>query len=544
MSMEASSPISASSRSKPDIARYHEEGRVSSLLVSFLSPMRHVLLLSLMFLLSSCSLQNDAQVLDVAVSQEPPTFDVHVNSSQVARLVMTGNVFEQLVTLDGEGRPVPELCDSFESSDDCFSWTFHLRDDVLFHNGRTMTSEDVVLSLNRWLDYCSSARTMLGDARFWAPDETSVRIDADHPILLLPYMMAASPQSAVIYAREMLSSLDGDGLVTQYIGTGPYMVKEWMRGEYISLVRFDDYCAYGGEMDGLAGYKHAYIPRIVYHFVPDAFARTAGCESGRYLFMNDLMSDDVERLEKRDDLVVSRGDEAGSLVLLFNKREGLASNGYIRTAVNTAVDLDVVMAACYGDSGYVMHPDYMESSQVLWSVTDHDDRYDVGDKDAARRILEENGYDGTPLRILTSNLSNMDRSALALAQELEAAGFATELVVVDWATMMAYRSDPAKWDVCVTAMTMVPVPTLKLFLSPDYAGWSDDARLQGMMEDLSSCTSIGEAQDLWAEIQDYCYDYLPAIVCGHYQSGYLYSADLVGVDEFYGFHFYNSRILQ
>ena len=501
------------------------------------------ILISLSLFLSSCSSPSPGDVLDVAVSQEPPTFDVHVNSSQVARLVMTGNVFEQLVTLDSQGRPVPELCSSFESLDDCRSWVFHLRDDVLFHNGRVMTSEDVVFSLNRWIDYNSSVRTMVGEARFQAVDEHTVRIDADRSMLLLPEMMAASPQSAVVYAREMLSTLDGDGLVTQYIGTGPYMVQEWRRGESITLVRFDDYCAYGGPMDGLAGRKNAYIPTIVYHFVPDAFARTSGCESGRYMFINDLMSDDVRRLSHDEDLVVSLGDEAGSLVILFNKRQGPASRQYIRSAINTAVDLDVVMAACYGDSGYVMHPDYMESGQRLWHVSDEEPRYDIGDKEAAARMLEENGYDGTPVRILSSNLSNMDRSAIALAQELEEAGFVVDLVIVDWATMMAYRSDPAMWDVCITAMTMVPVPTLKLFLSPDYAGWSDDEQLQSMMEQLSSCTSLEEAQEIWAQIQDYCYDYLPVIVCGHYQSGYLYSADLVDVDEYYGFHFYNSRIV-
>ena len=450
------------------------------------------ILLSLSLFLSSCSSPSPGDVLDVAVSQEPPTFDVHVNSSQVARLVMTGNVFEQLVTLDSQGRPVPELCSSFESLDECRSWVFHLRDDVLFHNGRVMTSEDAVLSLNRWIDYNSSVRTMVGEARFQAVDEHTVRIDADRSMLLLPEMMAASPQSAVVYAREMLSTLDGDGLVTQYIGTGPYMVQEWRRGE---------------------------------------------------MFINDLMSDDVRRLSRDEDLVVSLGDEAGSLVILFNKRQGPASRQYIRSAINTAVDLDVVMAACYGDSGYVMHPDYMESGQRLWHVSDEEPRYDIGDKEAAARMLEENGYDGTPVRILSSNLSNMDRSAIALAQELEEAGFVVDLVIVDWATMMAYRSDPAMWDVCITAMTMVPVPTLKLFLSPDYAGWSDDEQLQSMMEQLSSCTSLEEAQEIWAQIQDYCYDYLPAIVCGHYQSGYLYSADLVDVDEYYGFHFYNSRIV-
>lgn len=501
-----------------------------------------IILLVLLALLVSCQGEEAVQTLSVAVSQEPPTLDVHVNSSQVARYIMAGNVFERLVTLDGGGRAVGELCSSFLPSGDNHSWTFHLRQGILFHNGREMTSADVVASLNRWVEYNSSVRQMLGDARFYALDEYTVRIDAEQSILFLPEMMASSPQSAVVYAREMLESLDGDGLVTEYIGTGPYRFVSWRPGQDVTLERFEDYCPYGDEMDGLAGYKHAYIPRIVYHFVPDAFARTAGCESGQYHFINDMMSDDEARLRERDDLVVSRGEEAGSFVLLFNKRSPLTGQQWVRTAVNTALDLDVIMKACYGSGGYAMHGDYMEAGQDLWLPPFDTDRYDVGDKEEAAAMLEENGYDGTPVRILSSNLSNMDRAALALQSELEKTGFSTQVEIVDWATMMAYRSDESRWDICITAMTQVPLPSQKLFLSPDYAGWSDDPVLQSLMQDFSQASSIEEAGDIWKDIQDYCYVYLPAIVCGHYLSGYLYRTSLVGVEEDYGFYFYNAQL--
>ena len=354
--------------------------------------------------------------------------------------------------------------------------------------------------------------------------------------------MAASPQSAAVYSKDMFASLDADGLITEYIGTGPYTVDEWRKGEYIKLSRFDSYCPYGGDMDGLAGYKHAYIETLIYYFVPDAFARTAGCETGQYLFMNDLMNDDIPRLSENDELVVSRGSEAGSFVLLFNKMEGLASQQYIRTAVNTALDLDVIMAACYGSGGYVMHPNLMESDQRLWVSDEPEARYDIGDKKKAAAILEENGYDGTPVKVLSSNLSNMDKSALALESELEKAGFNVELTIVDWAAMMEYRSDPSMWDICITAMTQVPLPSQKLYLSPDYAGWSDDEHLSSLMGLFNSASSIEEARSVWFEIQDYFYDYLPAIICGHYQSGYLYSSRLSGVNEYYGFYFWNTEI--
>ena len=136
----------------------------------------------------------------------------------------------------------------------------------------------------------------------------------------------------------------------------------------------------------------------------------------------------------------------------------------------------------------------------------------------------------------------MDKSALAVKSELEKAGFSCEVIVVDWATMMEYRSDSSRWDICVTAMTQVPVPSLKLFLSPDYAGWSDDTRLAEMMGKLNESRTLDEASMLWKEIQSYCYDYLPAIVCGHYQSGNLYRKELSGVIEYYGFYFYNAAV--
>ena len=108
--------------------------------------------------------------------------------------------------------------------------------------------------------------------------------------------------------------------------------------------------------------------------------------------------------------------------------------------------------------------------------------------------------------------------------------------------MMEYRSDPSKWDICITAMTQVPLPSQKLYLSPDYAGWSDDEHLASLMSLFNSASSIEEARSVWFEIQDYFYDYLPAIICGHYQSGYLYSSRLSGVNEYYGFYFWNTKI--
>lgn len=510
---------------------------------------KYAALVCLLFLLlSGCSSETaDNDTLQIAVSQEPATLDVMRNSSRVARAILSGNVFERVLTLSAEGSAVPELASSYEISEDGHTLTVFIRSDVAFHNGDIMDSNDVADSLNRWIDSYQAVRSMVGDARFEAVDDNTVRIESDHPVILLPDMMAGSPYSAVVMPSEVFDSLDGNGFITEAVGTGPYRFISWSNGQNITLERFDAYSAYGDKdapMDGLAGYKHAYIKTLVYNFVPDSVTRTAGIRNGQYLFDDDTVNDDRDALRRDSSLVVSEGDEDGSVVLIFNKKEGLSSNQYIRKAVNTALDLNTVMSARNGRDGFVLYPGYMESWQSEWAVTGLDEFYNINDKNEAARILEEGGYDGSPFRILTSSSSNMDRAAVAIKSELEKAGMNVELIIVDWAAMMAMRNDPSLYDMFITAMTQVAIPSQKLFLDPTYAGWSEDEKLASLLGAFSLASTREEASEIWAETQRYCYEYLPAIVAGHYVSGSLYSKSLTGVEEYFGYYFYNARIVR
>ena len=80
-------------------------------------------------------------------------------------------MFEKLVTLNAKAEAVPELCESYEVSEDGKTITFVLRKGVKFHDGSEMTADDVVASMNRWLEGFSSAGNMVGDARFEKVDD-------------------------------------------------------------------------------------------------------------------------------------------------------------------------------------------------------------------------------------------------------------------------------------------------------------------------------------------------------------------------------------
>ena len=482
--------------------------------------------------------------LHIAVAQQAPSLDLHKNSTLIARQMMDGTVWEKLVTQNANAEAVPELCESYDVSEDAKTITFYLRKDVKFHDGSEMTADDVVASMNRWIESFSSAKSTVGDARFEKVDDYTVKISADHSILLLPSMIAGAAQPAAITTAAACEKEDTNGFMTDYIGTGPYKFSEWVQDQYVKLERFDDYVPYGtkGEpMDGWAGYKAAPTKILEFDIVPEETTRVAGLETGQYDAIYNLQNDDVPRVEGMDNITV-KSSQQGTVALVFNHKQGIAANQYFRTAVNTCLDMDEILTAVYGEGGYDLGSCYMDEAQAFWNTDAGSENYNQKDPEKAKQILQENGYNGETFTILCSNLNNMNYIGVAMEQELEAIGIPTELTIVDWATLTDYRKDPSKFDLYITSFAQVPVPSLKLYFGPNYPGWSDDATLAEKFEAMNTATTMDDAKKAWEDLQAYSWEYLPLINAGHYIANYAWNSDVEGLNTFSGLYFWNAGI--
>lgn len=475
------------------------------------------------------------ETLHIAVTQQAPSLDLHKNSSLIARQMCDGTVWEKLVTLNANAEAVPELCESYETSEDGTTITFHLRTGVKFHDGSEMTAEDVVASMNRWIGGFSSAATMVREARFEKVDDTTVQIVGETPLILLPAMIAGSAQPASITTAAACENEDDNGFMIDYIGTGPYKFAEWRQDQYIRLEKFDEYTPYGTEgepSDGWAGYKAAPTKVLEFDIVPDQATVTAGLEAGQYDCAFNITDDDYPRLEANPELSVTRS-QMGSVALVFNHKEGLGANQYFRTAVNLALDCDEVLTAAYG-SGYELGSCYMDAGQPFWNTDAGSENYNQKDVERAKQLLAENGYNGEPFRILAPTLNNMDRMAIVMQSELEAVGIPVELITVDWATLTDYRKDSSRYDLYITSFAEVPVPSLKLYFGSSYPGWSDDATLAELFTAMTSASTLDEAKASWEELQAYSWEYLPIICPGHYLGMFAWDKDLTGVNMYSG----------
>ena len=189
------------------------------------------------------------------------------------------HVNESLFTYDKGFNPVPLLAESHAVTDKGLRHTITLRKGVKFHNGKEMTSADVVPSLRRWGRVASIGRSLWKYVESVdAKDPYTVVISLKQPSASLIYGL--SEPHAAVYPKESIDAA-GEGQLKEFIGTGPYRFVEHKPDRHIKLARFKDYSARAEPPGGFGGKRTAWLDEIL--FLPCRHAvRLAGVETGEY----------------------------------------------------------------------------------------------------------------------------------------------------------------------------------------------------------------------------------------------------------------------
>ena len=485
-------------------------------------------------------------VINIAVAQEAATLDIAKQGGLIAKQITNGTIYEKLLTLNSKGEPVPELCEKYTVSDDATEFVFALRKDVKFHDGSVMTADDVIASMNRWIEGYAAAKQLAGSSRFEKVDDNTVKIKLASPNITFPYALAGSTQMAIITKASECTKEDSAGYLVNTIGTGPYKLEKWELGQYITLTKFDDYVPYGEsskEIDGMAGYKNGYVKTINFYYVPDESTRVAGLQTGQYDFIYNVTSDDFKMISSMPEYATYK-DEAGTLTALFNKKQGIGTDQYFRQAVITALDMEKVLASTYGEF-FSLGSSYMDSAQGTWVNDAGNSYYNQKNITKAKELLAKSSYKGETVKFLTSNINGYPNGAEIIRQQLEAIGIKLDVQIVEFATYSALSQDPTAYDIAMVSYSSVPVPSQKVYITSTYRGWASDEKLADMLSKFNAATTIDAAKNEWKDIQEYCYEYVPVIHFGHYQVAYGYSNKVSGV-VFYNAnpYFWNVKIAQ
>lgn len=461
----------------------------------------------------------------IAINAQPATLDIMVNPNFLARQIMgAGSVYEQLVTLDADYKPQLELAESYETSEDMTTWTYHLRKGVKFHDGSEMLAEDVAASVNRWIESVPVAQTACGEARFQVVDEYTVSITLAEPCSQMNMLMAGSSPSCIITTKEAIDSVK-DGTLTEYIGTGPYKMAEWATDQYIKLEKFNDYQPYGteGEFSGWGGYKTAYIDTAYYDIVSDDSTRIAGIQSGQYdMLFVPCPLDNFDQLTTSADTTLIKEDR-GNFLIVYNKKGEATGDKVVRQAINKLLNYDEVMTAAFVDSKfYTLTPSIMFNEKSMYYTEAGKEDFYQNDPEGAIKLLEDNGFDlSTPIKVLTpTNYTEYYNAELAISNQLEEAGLNPELVSMDWASCYSTMESEDGWDIFVYTVADSILPPLLQYLSgPAAHGFPEDETVQTLQHDILFAPDDETAVAKWKELQEYMWtDYVPVTSFGAWQS--------------------------
>src|SRR5690625_3341461 len=276
-----------------------------------------------------------ADELRVAINAQPTSLDPHVTTASMTS-VIARNIYETLVSMNSDYEPVPMLAESIEQSDDLLTYTFKLREGIKFHNGDEMTSEDVVASMEHWLDSSAIAQNSLGDgAEFKADGDYVVTLELEEVSSGVLSTMATPKQLAAIYPKEVIDSIDESGNISEFIGTGPYKFEEWVQDQYIHFSRFEDYSSLDDPTDGMSGGKNPQINNLYFDIVTDTSTRQAGVTTDMYHIATDISPEHYEQSVEDDSLEVLL-DSRGYIILNLNKKEGPLTDVNLRKAIAMA----------------------------------------------------------------------------------------------------------------------------------------------------------------------------------------------------------------
>ena len=233
-------------------------------------------------------------------------------------------IFNTLVHIDNQLRVVPELAESIDHPDQ-LTYIARLRHGVLFHNGRELTSDDVVYTFRSFLDPTFKGRS--GAYRVLAAvnplDRYAVEFKLKNPLNSFP----------VNLVMGIVQAGSGAANARAPIGTGPYRLQEFVPDDHVSLTAFDQYYAGRPRNDG-----------VLLKVIPDDTMRGLELRKGSVdLIVNDLSPDIVWQLQREGRVQVETAAGTDYAYIGLNLSDPILSHPEVRKAIGYAIDRDAIV---------------------------------------------------------------------------------------------------------------------------------------------------------------------------------------------------------
>nr|WP_294529517.1 ABC transporter substrate-binding protein [uncultured Rhodopila sp.] len=432
-----------------------------------------------------------------------------MTSSTISTRNIAMNIYESLMTRDENNRPILELAASMQEAADHLTYTFTLRRGIHFHNGKALTSADVVASFDRYARVGLQRSTLDNVARWDAPDAETFTI---HMKRFQPTFIEALSSFSVPIVIIPAEDRDIPALqLTQPVGTGPYQLVEAAAGSAVKLKRFDGYRPNRSfqERTGFGGYKVACLESVTFRIVIEPGARVAGLRAGELQGVEDVPATSLPELKQDANITILPLKNWWIQIANPNTSNPPTDKILVRKAIQAALDMDEIMDAA-SDGSYELNVGFQYPNQPDYTNAGRE-TYNQHDSDLAKKYLSQAGYQGEPVILLTNkDYPSMYNSALVMQQQLQAVGINAQMKVVDWPTsVQMMQSTTAGWNFHFTGWgtqpALGPLAVMQFLVQPNAAykpeQGKDDPDVLAAWNDMNSLPTVEGRREAFARMQ-------------------------------------------
>ncbi|NLX87265.1 MAG: ABC transporter substrate-binding protein [Clostridiales bacterium] len=459
----------------------------------------------LMSVLSGCAPSSSEQS-DVGPSEEPqetayqktiviaPALDFVSTETQVTTSGTSKSVFlmvfNTLVEQDTEkGGLIPSLAESWELvSDD--TWEFKLRRGVKFHDGTDFTAEDVKFTIERGKEQGASKAKLESIKRVEIVDDYTVHIIMSKPDVDILYKL--TDPNCVILSKNAFETLSEEEAYK--IGTGPYTYNRWEQGDYLSLLRFEDY------WEGTPKTEE-----IVIRNIPEAASRLIALQTGEIDICISPPQIDLHYIAEDPNLTLLQIPGANCRYIGINSSKKPFNDIRVRQAIAHSINRKGFVEAVY-EGNATVHNNVMHPGNLFYKEIEG---YSY-DKEKALALLAEAGYpNGFSATIYSSSGTVQKAVATVMQAQMAEIGIDLEVQSLETATFNATVAPGSDYDMCVNGWGGYVVGPDNALRNMFYTGGNNnnfgfsDEYVDKTLDEAVSISDIETRKKLYGELQEY-----------------------------------------
>lgn len=401
--------------------------------------MRHALMIVSVTLIGALGTPVAAAELRIGYSSDITTLDPANHRSRVTEGVIH-NMYDAVVTRTDDMKVVPEIAQSFTQID-ATTYEAKIRPGIKFHDGSALTAEDVKYTFDRLTKdnamggQTSPRKSLVGPlADTIVVDPLTVRFKLANP---WPIFSAYLPFNQVV-SKAFTEKAGNAGMATQAMGSGPYKLVEWRRGDALIMERFAGY--YGGAAD-IPPVGPAKVDRVIVRVIPEPASRVAALLAGEVDLIDELPHHAIKQVEANARTQVLRTNGTRSFFIDLNNKKPPFNDAKVRQAANHAVNrqliIDRILNGLAVPLATLISPDSYGYNAALKPY--------AHDPARAKALLAEAGHpNGVEVTIDVDNA--FKEQAEAVAASMAPAGFKVSVRLWERTALTDMWKDPDKHD--------------------------------------------------------------------------------------------------